>query len=74
MFNALRKAACNQELIINKRYEELSKLTAIVDPNKFPIFSLIEVVSERDLVSLWEYREGVFEKVKRELGFYLEVA
>jgi len=38
---ALHKRCRNKELVINKRYEELSKMTAIIDPDKFPIFSLL---------------------------------
>lgn len=31
----------NQSQVINKRYEELSLIRDIIDPDKFPIFSLM---------------------------------
>ena len=59
--------------MFNKRYEELSHITSIIDPDKFPIFSLIEVINERDIVSIWKYRPELMERVKKTLGWSLEV-
>lgn len=41
VFSKMHKVARNKELVINKRYEELSESTAIIDPDKFPIFNLM---------------------------------
>ena len=37
----MHKKCRNKDLVLNKRYEELSAVTDIIDPNKFPIFSLM---------------------------------
>lgn len=73
MLEALHKHTRNQDIVFNKRFEEMSTLTAIIDPNKFPIFSLIDQGFLEDIVSLWDYRPEVREKVKQELGFMLSV-
>lgn len=44
IFSILRKHSRNKELVFNRRFEELSKITDIVDPNKFPIFSLVFLI------------------------------
>lgn len=41
MLNNMKLVLRNEDIIINKRYEELSQIRDIVDPNKFPIFSLM---------------------------------
>jgi len=41
MLNIMHKKCRNKDLVLNKRYEELSAVTDIIDPNKFPIFSLM---------------------------------
>jgi len=38
---SLHKVGRTKELVLNKRLEELSNITAIIDPDKFPIFSLM---------------------------------
>lgn len=59
MFSALNKATLGEsDIILNRRYEELSKITAIIDPDKFPIFSLIETLDKHDLVSIWEFKKN----------------
>jgi len=71
--NALHKKARNKDLVINKRYEELSKVTDIIDPDKFPIFSLIERYADEDLVSIWEYKPELLEEARKDIGFSLQV-
>ena len=73
IFDILNKSTRNQDLILNRRYEELSSITSLVDPNKFPIFSLMEALDENDLVSLFDYKSEVKEKIKEEMGFILDV-
>lgn len=41
MVSGIHKIARKEELVINKRYEEISEVTAIIDPDKFPIFNLM---------------------------------
>jgi len=73
ILNVIHKKCRNKDLVINKRYEELSAATDIIDPNKFPIFSLIERMSDNDYVSLWEYKPEYLENIAKEIGFQLEV-
>lgn len=59
LLNALNKVTLNEtDIILNKRYEDLSKLTALVDPDKFPIFSLIETIDTHELISVWDYKKN----------------
>jgi hypothetical protein len=52
-------------------------MTDVIDPNKFPIFSLVEnMVADGDLVSLWRHKkrgEEVMRRVRERLGFELVV-
>lgn len=73
MFNTLYSHTRNEELVLNRRYEELSNITSIVDPDKFPIFSLIEHLDTYDLVSIWDWKKEIMEKVSNELGYRLLV-
>lgn len=41
MLNAMHKTVRGKDLIFNRRYEELSNVTDIIDPNMFPIFNLM---------------------------------
>ena len=43
MFHGIHKICRNKELVLNKRHEEISSAHDIVDPNKFPIFSLMYI-------------------------------
>jgi hypothetical protein len=41
MLNNHKLIIKNEDLVINKRYEKLSEIKDIIDPDKFPIFSLM---------------------------------
>ncbi|KAL4441354.1 hypothetical protein ABPG74_013649 [Tetrahymena malaccensis] len=73
--NALNKLTLGEsDIILNKKYEELSKITQIIDPDKFPIFSLIETIDTHELVSIWDYKsKDLLPKIKKQLGFTLQV-
>jgi hypothetical protein len=62
------------DIILNKKYEKQSKITALVDPDKFPIFSLIEKLDTNDLVSVWDYKsQEITPKLEKDIGFSLKV-
>ncbi|EGR29187.1 hypothetical protein IMG5_161370 [Ichthyophthirius multifiliis] len=75
ILNALNKATIEEsDIILNRRYEELSKIQEIVDPDMFPMFSLIETLDIEDLVSIWDYKyEKIMPNVKLRTGFLLKV-
>ena len=56
MLNNINSVIGNNSHIINKRYEQLSDVLDIVDPNKFPIFGLIDKLAYYELESVWKYR------------------
>jgi hypothetical protein len=59
LLSVLNKATLGEsDIILNKRYEELSKITDIIDPDKFPIFSLIETLDQHELVSIWDFKKN----------------
>lgn len=69
----LHNCTRNKQIIFNKRFEELSAITSIVDPDKFPIFNTSENLSFLDLVSCWEYYPEIKQKINKNLGFTLSV-
>ena len=46
--------------MINLRFEKLSKMTELIDPDKFPIFSLmyISIIFEIEYLMMNSYRFG----------------
>lgn len=75
IFNTLNKATLGEsDIILNKKYEDISKITAIIDPDKFPIFSLIETIDTHELVSIWDYKKSkLMPSIQKNIGFNLEV-
>jgi len=51
----------------------LTKINLRIDPDKFPIFSLIESIEYDDLISLWDYKPEINKKIFKQLGFNLTV-
>jgi len=71
ILNSLNKSAKSNLVVFNKRYEELSNITSLIDPNKFPIFSLIDMIDNSDIVSVWDYKHEVIENVRKLVGFVI---
>ena len=63
MLNNMKQTLKNEDQIINKRIEQFSNICDIIDPDKFPIFSLVDKLSNYELESVWNYRPDLYEQL-----------
>jgi len=63
MLNNINSVIGGDSHVVNKRYEQFSDIVDIIDPNKFPIFGLIDKLEYYQLESVWNFRP----ELKREL-------
>lgn len=73
MLNNINLVIGNNSHVINKRYEQLSDMVDIIDPNKFPIFGLIDKIAYYEIESIWNFKPELKQQLEQKQGFGLRV-
>lgn len=70
ILNNLHKATRNQPILKYPEIEAVNRMTALIDPNMFPIQDLQEKMHTEDAISVWKSGN---KQVKQKIGFWLNV-